>query len=171
MLCDKCGAENLDNGRFCTMCGLPFNGSAEVAREINQTEKKHAFSKMIRKKPVVIAIAAVAAAVIVIVLFAVIIPQFSVKNRINHVWYHKDDKMELTLDFPANSGTLENKLKFPIEIEWEVNSDRLSITMLYRGQPLGEAEEYIVSFGSGGEVMTWTEVGAPSSVKEFTRMD
>ena len=79
--------------------------------------------------------------------------------------------MELTLDFRENTGTLENLLRFPIEIEWELNGDRLGLTMLYKGQPLDDPEEYIVSFGSGGKVMKLTEVGAPSSVKEFTRMD
>lgn len=159
MLCDKCGAENLDGGQFCTMCGLPFG---------------EAPSKNSKKKPsprAVIVTAAVVAAAVLVLIFAVIIPQFSVRGRLNHVWFCKEDKVELTLDFPDNSGTLKNKLKFPIEIEWELNGDRLSITMLYRESPLGDPEEYIVSFSDGGRVMKWTEVGAPSSVKEFTRMD
>lgn len=159
MLCDKCGAENLDGGIYCTMCGLPFG---------------EAPSKKSKKAPspraVIVTAAAVAAAALVLI-FAVIIPRFSVRARLNHVWYHKDDKMELTLDFRNNSGTLENMLKFPIEIDWEVDGDYLSITLLYRESPLGDTEEYIVSFSSGGKVMKWTEVGAPSSIKEFTRMD
>lgn len=159
MLCDKCGAENLDGGIFCTMCGLPF-GEAPSKR-----------SKKAPSPRAIIVTAAVAAAAVLILLFVVILPRFSVKSRINHVWYYKDDKMELTLDFRDNSGTLENMLKFPIEIEWELNKDRLGITMLYRENPLGDPEEYIVSFSSGGRVMKWSEVGAPSSVKEFTRMD
>lgn len=170
MLCDKCGAENLDGGKFCTMCGLPFeNVDTESGTPADQTGRKPA--KRAVKLPVVIAAGAAMAAAILIVLFAVILPRFSVKGRLNHVWYHKDDKIEMTLDFPENSGTLENMLKFPIQIEWELNGDRLSITMLYRENPLGDPEEYIVSFSSGGKVMKWTEVGAPSSVKEFTRID
>ena len=79
--------------------------------------------------------------------------------------------MELTLNFPENTGTLENLLKFPIELDWELDGDYLTLTMLYRGQPLDDPEEYIVSFASNGRVMRLTEVGAPSSVMEFTRMD
>lgn len=157
MLCDKCGAENLDGGRFCTMCGLPF-GDAPAP------------SKKAPNPRAVIVTSAAVAAVALILIFAVIIPQFTVRGRLNHVWFCKDDKVELTLDFPGNSGTLENMLKFPIEIEWELSGDRLSLTMLYKGQPLEDTGEYIVSFSDGGRVMKWTEVGAPSSVKEFTRI-
>lgn len=156
MLCDKCGAENLDGGRFCTMCGLPFG---------------EAPSKKARSARAVILAAAAAALAAVVLIFAVIIPQFSVRGRLRHVWFSKDDRVELTLDFSENTGTLENMLKFPIEIEWTLDGDRLSLTMLYKGQPLEETGEYIVSFSDGGSVMRWSEVGAPSSVKEFTRID
>lgn len=157
MICNKCGAQNLDEGRFCTMCGLPLNGEAVPIKKP-------------QKRAVIITLITVAAAILAL-LFIVILPSFSVGRRINHVWFHKEDKMELTLDFRENTGTLENLLRFPIEIEWELNGDRLGLTMLYKGQPLDDPEEYIVSFGSGGKVMKLTEVGAPSSVKEFTRMD
>lgn len=156
MLCDKCGAENLDNGRFCTMCGLPF-GTAP-------TKKSPSPRAVIITATVVVVTA-------VVLIFAVIVSQFSVRGRLRHVWFSKDNKTELTLDFSKNTGTLENMLKFPIEIDWTLDGDRLSLTMLYKGEPLEDTEEYIVSFDDGGRVMRWSEVGAPSSVKEFTRLD
>lgn len=171
MICNKCGAENLDGGIFCTMCGLPFNDDNASKTNADKAMRKPKRIGRTIKLPAVIAAGLAVVAAVLILLFAVILPRFDVKNRINHVWYHKDDKMELTLDFRNNSGTLENMLKFPIEMEWEVNGDRLGITLLYRESPLGDTEEYIVSFRSGGKVMKWTEVGSPSSVKEFTRID
>ncbi len=159
MLCDKCGAENLDNGRFCTMCGLPF-GEAPPKKSPKSPSPR-----------AVIITASVVVVTAVVLIFSVIIPQFSTRGRLRHVWFSKDNRMELTLDFSENTGTLENMLKFPIEIEWTLDGDRLSLTMLYKGQPLEDTEEYIVSFSDGGRVMRWAEVGAPSSVKEFTRLD
>ncbi|MDE6731550.1 MAG: zinc ribbon domain-containing protein [Oscillospiraceae bacterium] len=158
MLCDKCGAENLDNGRFCTMCGLPFG------------EEPPKSKKSVSSRTVIVTAAVVIAAVMVLV-FTVIVSRFSNRGRLKHVWLSKDNGTELTLDFSENTGTLENMLKFPIEIDWTLDGDRLSLTMLYKGEPLEDTEEFIVSFDDGGRVMRWSEVGAPSSVKEFTRLD
>lgn len=130
-------------------------------------------AKKSKTVPIIIGICGALLTAFLIVLFTVIIPNISIKSKINHVWSYQEDGDETIMDFKNNEIRYEGFISIDFPIRWSVSGKTLTVTT-YSSDDLStelSTEKFTVSFSSGGNVMTMTPIDGPVSSVTLTRKD